>query len=353
LGFPQTFNLFTAGTFTKNVGFFTELEANFEEDDGNQVGFERTFVSFNNLGSYFGQKDLAHLRVGKFDPSAFFSYTTHRQQLDPVRADVASNPGGFGLATINRIPLVPSAFGAKFFGIFDRGGKQILPFEPTLFNAPNQMGVDIHGRPFGDWFLYQAGIVNGAKEGFGDSNNAKDWYLMGRFDYAKSDLFSASLSGFGYFGSNNVKVALPMGGPTPDVSWNRYGVSGRLRYKMVDIYGMFTIDRISDLPAGAFEQNFDATATGLTIQADILATDRLLLSTRFDNLDAGGVKINPMTKKTVRTSNTLLAFQAKYYLRTNLALYVRDDVNLRDAKGGTSAPRNFRNAFLVGADLIY
>ncbi len=352
LGFPGTFNLFTAGTFTKNVGFMVELESNFEARDGSQVGFERTFVSFNNIGSSFGPKDLAHLRIGKIDPSAFWSFPTHRQQLDPVRPNV-TNPGGFGLATINRIPLLPSAWGAKFFGIFDRSGTQILPFEPLLYNTPNTMGVDIHGRPFGDWFLYQVGVVNGVKEGFGDSNNPKDWFVMGRFDYAQSDLFSASLSGFGYFGNNNVKVALPMGGPTPDVSMNRYGLSTRVRYKMVDVYAAYTIDKIRDLPAGPFEQNFDPTATGLTVEADVLATDRLLLSVRFDNLDAGGVKVNPMTGMTVRTSNTLLAFQAKYYLRTNIAVFVRDDFNLRDAKGGTSAPRNFRNAFLVGADIIY
>ena len=204
------------------------------------------------------------------------------------------------------------------------------------------MGADIHGRPFGDWFLYQVGVVNGVKEGFGDSNNPKDWYVMGRVDYAQSDLFSASLSGFGYFGNNNIQVR--PGSPV-DVSMNRYGFSTRVRYRMVDMYAAYTIDRIVDLPAG-LAPTFDSTATGLTVEADVLATDRLLLSARFDNLDAGGVR-------SMRKSNTLLAFQSKYYLRTNIALFVRDDVNLRDAEGGGSTPRNFRNAFLIGADIIY
>ena len=348
LGFPQTFNLFTAGTFTKNVGFFVELETNFEEDDGDQVLFERTFVSFNNLASSLGYQNVAHLRFGKIDPSAFFSYPTHRQLLDVVRADVASRAssamalGPGNRTVINRIPLLPNAWAAKFFGIFDRSGTAILPFEPILFNAPNEMGIDIHGRPFGDWFLYQVGVVNGVKEGFGDSNNPKDWYVMGRLDYAKSDLFSASLSGFGYFGNNNVQVR--PGNPV-DVSMNRYGIGARIRYKMVDIYGAYTIDRVTDLPSG-LAPNFDSTATGVTVEADVFATDRLLLSTRFDSLDAGGVR-------SLRKSSTILAFQAKYYLRTNIALFVRDDVNLRKAERGTSAPRNFRNAFLVGADIIY
>jgi len=348
LGFPGTFNLFTAGTFTRNVGFLVELESNFEASDGSQVGFERTFVSFNNIGSSFGPKDLAHLRIGKIDPSAFWSFPTHRQQLNPVRPNVASRASSAtalsatNATVINRIPLLPSAWAAKFFGIFDRGGTAILPFEPLLFNTTNEMGVDIHGRPFGDWFLYQVGILNGVKEGFGDSNNPKDWFVMGRFDYAQSDLFSASLSGFGYFGNNNIQVR--PGNPV-DVSMNRYGLSTRVRYRMVDIYAAYTIDQIRDLPAG-LAPNFDATATGLTVEADVLATDRLLLSARFDNLDAGGVR-------SMRKSNTILAFQGKYYLRTNIALFVRDDFNLREAEGGASAPRNFRNAFLVGADIIY
>lgn len=332
LGFPQTFSFFTAGTLTKNVGFFVELEHNFENKE---FGTERAFVTFNNLAYH----DLAHIRVGQLDPSAYFSYPTHRPQLDPVRAS-ATNPGGFTPATINRIPLLPNAFASKFFGLFERGGKAILPFQPSLFNSPGEMGIDIHGRPFGDWFLYQVGILNGANEPFGDSNNPKDWYVMARLDHAQSDLFSANLSGFAYFGNNNAKVI-----SGADVSWNRYGVAGNVRYKMFDIYGAYVIDRVTGLPP-ALAGNFDSTATGATVEADMLVTDRLLLSLRYDHLDAGGILA-------MRKSNSLLAVQAKYYLRSNIALFLRDDFNLRKAEGGTSAPRNFRNAFLVGADIAF
>ena len=147
-----------------------------------------------------------------------------------------------------------------------------------------------------------------------------------------------SLSGFAYFGESNAKLATGR-----DVDWSRYGVAGNVRYNMVDVYGAFVIDHVTNLPAGLA---FDDTATGLTVEADVLVTDRVLLSLRFDHMDAGGA----LSK---RKSNSLLGMQAKYYLRPNIALYVRDDFNLRDSEGGESPPRNFRNAFFIGADLDF
>jgi len=202
------------------------------------------------------------------------------------------------------------------------------------------MGIDLHGRPFGDWLLYQVGILNGANEKFGDSNYAKDWYVMVRSDYAKSNLFSANISGFAYFGSNNAKV---MSGA--DISWNRYGIAGNARYKMVDVYGAFVVDRITGLPP-SLAGSFDATATGATLETDILVTDRVLLSFRFDHLDAGGMLA-------ARKSSTVLAFQAKYYLRSNIAFFLRGDVNVRKSEGGSTATRNFRNGMFLGADLVF
>jgi len=328
-GWPEKFNLFTTGTLTSNVGFFVEVESNIQSGE---TETDRAFVSFNNLGKH----NLAHLRIGKIDPSAFMSFPTHRQQLEVVSVDLSGT-------VINRIPLLPNAFAAKMYGLKKRDGTAILPFQASLFNSPKETGLDIHGRPFGRWLLYQVGVLNGANETFGDSNNPKDWYVMVRLDQAESDLFSANISGFAYFGNNNAKVST--GSATPDVDWNRYGLAATLRYRMVDVYGAFVVDRVTNLPQ-ALASSFDSTATGLTLEADVLATDRLLLSLRFDNLDAGGALA-------ARKSNTLLAIQAKYYLRTNIALFVRDDFNMREAEGGASPARNFRNAFLIGADLIY
>ena len=332
LAFPEIFSIYATGTLTTNVGFFVELESNLEEEE---TGVERGFLSFNNLYLH----DLAHIRIGKFDPSAFSSYPTLRQHLQFVGADTASS-SAFAMPVINRIALMPAAFASKFSGIFTRDGTAILSTDPSLYHAVAETGIDIHGRPFGDWFLYQVGILNGANEPFGDSNKPKDWYVMLRMDHAEDDLFSASVSGFAYFGSNNAKVA-----SGADVNWNRYGVAATVRYRMFDLYGAYVVDRLMNLP-GSLASSFDTTATGFTVQADALVTDRLLASIRFDHLDAGGLL-------TERVSNSILAIQGKYYLRTNIALFLRDDINLRDAQGGTQAARNFRNAFLAGVDVVF
>ena len=330
--FPEIFSLFAAGTATNNVGFFVELESNMEES---ATAVERGFVTFNNLGKH----DLAHLRVGRFDPSAFSSYATLRQHFEVIPEDTVDN-GSFLPPTINRISLTPAAFSAKFSGLYDRRGNAILPTATSLFHAASEIGIDLHGRPFGNWFFYQVGVLNGANEPFGDSNKAKDWYVHTRIDLAQSNYFSANISGFGYFGRHNAKVQ-----NMTDVNWNRYGLSANFRYHMIDLYGAFAIDRITNLP-DALKASFDRTATGLTVEANVLATDRFLIGLRYDHLDAGG-------DRTLRTSHSLIALMAKFYWRSNIAFFLRDDVNLRDAQGGRSPERNFRNAFVIGADLAF
>lgn len=330
--FPEIFSIFTAGTLTNNVGFFVELESNLEEGE---TGVERGLLSINNIWRH----DFAHLRLGRLDPSAYSSYPTLRQQVAFISGETTSN-GVFIPPTITRVALIPAAFAAKFSGLFDRKGAEILPSDPTLFHAVSEVGVDLHGRPFGPWLLYQIGVLNGANESFGDSNNAKDWYVMIRLDSADFARFSASLSGFAYFGSNNAKFS-----NRADVSWNRYGLAANVRYAIIDVYGAFVVDRILDLPA-SMATAFDTTATGLTLEADIMATDRFLVSFRYDHLDAGGTH-------GTRTSRSSLAMQAKYYLRSNIALFGRDDVNVRQAEEGTAAARNFRNGVFIGADVVF
>lgn len=331
--FPDNFVLFAGGTVTKNVGFMIELG---HEVDGSSTAVERGFVTFNNIGAH----NLAHLRVGKYDPSTFSSYATVRQQLGEIGESASSTCVPFAPCRFNRLGLAPSAFATKFYGLYDRSGNVISPFAPSLYNSGAEVGVDIHGRPFGDWFLYQVGIVNGANEGFGDSNKGKDLYGMIRFDYARSQNFSANISGFIYHGNSNAKVETQ-----EDVNWHRWGVSARATYKMIDVYGAYAIDKINKTPS-ALSGLFDSTATGLTIGADAYVTDRALLSVRYDNLDAGGMLDQ-------RKSSTFVGVQAKYFLRTNVAIFVRDDFNVRKSEGGDSGARNLRNAFFTGVDIVF
>ncbi len=331
LGFPEVFSLFTAGTVTKNIGFFVELESNLEKSS---TGIERAFMTFNNLGG----NNLVNIRVGRIDPSATFSFSTLRQQLDFVGERTNSST-----STVQRAGLFPLAASAKVYGLYNRSGTAISPYAPSLYNAVAETGIEVRGRPFGDWFMYQVGILNGANEAFGDSNKGKDFYGAVRFDYARSANFSASLSGFAYLGNSNATVLTGSG--LADVNWNRYGIAAHLRYKMFDLHGMYTLDRIAHVPTATLA-NFDKSASGLSVALDTYVTTHTLLSLRYDNMDAGG-------DLSQRTSQSFLGMQVKQYLRSNVALFARNDLNLRRAEDGNAAARNLRHAFFVGIDIAY
>lgn len=331
LGFPEVFSLFTAGTLSKNIGFFAELESNLHE---RATGIERAFLTFDNL---LGQ-DILHIRIGRIDPSAASSFSTLRQQLDTVGASI--NPSS---DIVQRAGLLPLATAGKFYGLRDRSGAVLSPYTPALYNSVAETGIEIRGRPFGEWFLYQLGVLNGAHERAGDSNKGKDVYGAIRVDYVRLSDFSASMTGFAYIGNNNAMVF--DGTNNADVSWNRYGIAGHARYKMVDLYGMYTIDRLRHLPT-AVSATLDKTASGLSVAADAYLTNQTLLSLRYDHMDAGGERIQ-------RASQSIVGAQIKHYLRTNVAVYARGDTNMRKAEDGNTAARNLRNAVFVGIDIAY
>lgn len=206
-----------------------------------------------------------------------------------------------------------------------------------------ETGIEVRGRPFGDWFMYQVGMLNGSNEGFGDSNKGKDFYGAFRLDYARSANFSASLSGFAYLGNSNGTAF--DGTRTVDVNWNRYGAAAHLRYKMLDLHGTYTLDRIKHVPTAALS-NFDTTASGVIVALDAYVTIRTLLSLRYDNMDAGG-------ELTQRTSQSFADMQLKHYLRSNVAVYARHDLNLRRAEEDNAAARNLRQAVFMGIDISY
>lgn len=331
LGFPEVFSLFTAGTLSKNIGFFVELESNLKEG---VTGVERAFLTFDNL---IGQ-DLIHIRVGRLDPSAASSFSTLRQHMDTIGESI--NPSS---DVVQRAGLLPLATAGKFYGLRDRSGTVMSPYTPALYNGVAETGIEIRGRPFGEWFLYQLGVLNGAHEGSGDTNKGKDLYGAIRFDYVRSSHFSASMTGFAYIGNSNAMVF--DGTNNANVNWNRYGIAGHARYKMVDLYGMYTMDHIGHLPS-AVSATFDKTASGLSLAADAYVTNQTLLSLRYDHMDAGG-------ERTQRASQSMVGAQVKHYLRTNVAVYARGDTNVRKAEDGNAAARNLRNAVFVGIDVAY
>ncbi len=374
---PDFVSVFLAGTVYKNIGFYADLDS-IEAINNGEVNTNRVFLTVNNIGSPFGAKNWAHLRVGRFDPSSYASFPLLRQQLDVIFGNVALVNNGAPVGSpipfaatplINRFDLLSFAHLHKFYGLYNRNGFPLTPFTPSGYNGFVE-GVEFHGRPFGSWFFYQVGVVNGSADNFrlvpalGDTNRMKDVYGMIRFDYGTSNYFTASVTGYGYFGNNN--LALPLSaGQIVDVSQRQIGIQANLRFKMVDLYVAYSLDKITNiptLPPGVF----DNTATGLSVAMDVRATERFLFSTRYDYLDAGGFQNTTVTSliptsgppiavpySIRRTSTSMVGVQLKYYLRPNIMFMIRDDINVLGAEDGSTPERNLRNFFTLGVDIVF
>lgn len=362
--FPDIINLFFAGTAARNISFFLEAEYSDSEE---HFGFERAMLIFDNLGGH----QMANLKVGDFDPSSFFSFPTHRQQINPVPPVAES---GVFPPEISRIPLLPFAFSSKMFGL-TRGpsavgveGFSILPFEPFLFNAPRNKGLTVYGRPAGPAFLYQVGLVQ--DETAEDVQDTRwDYYGMVRYDWlgAHTDL---QVSGFYYHAPDAARPTLQPGmAPifARPVDWDRYGIGARWQHKYLDIYGTLIWDHIDDVrfaapPATLSE--WDTDALGASLEVDWLLNRSWLLGARYDFMDPGGlVKLPPALQggdPKINQDASFLAVIAKYYPVPNVGLYARVHHNLMGSErlpaalGGAEHPaRNLRYLATVGVDMAF
>lgn len=362
LTLPQTVELYMAGTITQDISFFFELENELYEIEGREDSYElksrfglgKEFFLMFNLDPYreklFGKKGhmqkmrdgndiwMSHgpmIMIGKIDPSTNFSYSTNRQLISSI-------PGEVGAGSIKRFTLAPFAFASKFFGIKTGEGDLIEVTKPVLYNTSGDLGVDIHGM-MGP-FLYQIGAMQGAKSGTSDINENKDIYLVGRYDFGLENFMSGSLSGLFYWGNESGSVSETPGSAKINfVDWFRYGFAGNIKYKFLDIYGAFIWDKIDNLPPTT-QLIFDDNAFGFTVEMDYLASDHLLLSGRYDQLDAGGFLAE-------KENGKMMSFQARYFTRDNFSLFVRDSFNL---EGVSTNPLNsYRNIITVGVDLDF
>ena len=66
-----------------------------------------------------------------------------------------------------------------------------------------------------------------------------------------------------------------------------HGIAAHLRYKMFDLHGMYTLDRIAHVPMRPWP-TLTKSASGLSVALDTYVTTHTLLSLRYDNMDAGG-----------------------------------------------------------------
>ncbi len=132
LGFPEVFSLFTADTLSKNIGFFAELESNLEEGT---TGIERAFIAFNNVGG----ENIANIRIGKLDPSAAFSFSTLRQQLDFVGESANSSTDA-----VQRAGVPPACHSRQILGSARSLWSRHFPLCPL---ALQRSGGNRHRRP--------------------------------------------------------------------------------------------------------------------------------------------------------------------------------------------------------------
>ena len=362
LTLPQAVELYFAGTITQDISFFFEMENELYEIEGvgnsyemsSKFGLGKEFFLMFNLNSYrkkvFDKKgnnhDMMHgsegmmshgpmIMIGKIDPSTNFSYSTNRQFFLTIPGEVQSG-------MIKRFSLTPYAFASKFYGMKNGEGDLIEVTKPVLYNTAGDLGVDVHGM-MGP-FLYQIGAMQGAKSGMSDVNENKDIYFAGRYNFGDEGFFSGSLSSLLYWGNDSASVSTTSGSSNRNlIDWFRYGFAGNIKYKLLDLYGALMWDKINNLPQTTLSI-FDDKAFGLTIELDYLASDHLLLSARYDQLNAGGFV-------TEKENGKVMSLQAKYYTRDNFSLFLRDSWNI---EGKSNNPLNsYRNLITLGVDLDF
>ena len=269
------------------------------------------------------------LMAGKVDPNTNFSYATNRQLIAPTELEVAHG-------AVERLPIVPYAFASKFFGLFknrDEGEPQLVT-DQVMYNTAGAPGADFHAM-FNDVVLGQIGFLR-ENEGF-------NTYAAARFDLLDRGELTFNVSALVNWGFGVVRAPDPADPNQPGGRLDRlrYGIAANVRWKQLDVYGAVIWDRLYGLP-GELRGTFDGTATGLTIQADYLVLEKVMLSSRFDQLWAGGLNDQ-------KRDGSVLSVQAKFYPWQNIAFFVRDSVNLRSVVED-SPLRNWRNQLFVGID---
>lgn len=389
--FPNIINLFIAGTLMEDISFFSEVEYATQEAHEPAMRFERAFMIFDNLGGY----QVANVKIGVFDPSAMYSFPTHRQQLNPIPPEAHTDQFP---PEINRIPLLPLAFSSKMFGL-TKGpsattatgsivggiatyqpdgdeGYSILPFEPFLYNAPYQTGISVHGRPFGDSFLYQVGIAQ--NETAEDEPQTRfDTYAMLRYDWV-GEFSDFQVSGFYYSAEKAARATLRPPPPTPfngevvfaqePTDWTRYGIGARWQYKAWDIYGTVIWDEIDKPTFGNAvldSAKWETKAMGVSVEADYLLSDKWLLGVRYDMMETGGLSELPPALQAgdpqINQDASFIGIIGKYYPSPNIGLYARYHQNLESSVklptagfGGIEHPAtNLTSMVSVGVDMAF
>jgi hypothetical protein len=364
---PHEVELFVSRAILPDLSFFVEFEyepngIEFDRDRGyvdrgHTFGLGKEAFFMANLGRLLGLVGAPTMQMGgqtmvgthggfsmhgpmlmagKIDPSTNFSYATNRQLILDTELEFETEEGE-ERSTVHRLPVVPYAFASKFFGLFKdrRKGEPQLVTDQVMYNTTGEPGADFHAM-FNDVVIAQVGFLR-ENEGF-------NTYGMVRYDLLDRGGFTFNVSGLVNWGFGVVRAPDPGDHERPGdtrLDRLRYGVAANARWKAFDVYGALIRDHVFGLP-GDLGRDFDRSATGLTIEVDYLVHEKVMLSTRFDQLWAGGLKDDKL-------DGTVVSAQAKFYPWQNIAFFVRDSVNLR-AFHEENPLRSWRNQVFVGID---
>jgi hypothetical protein len=365
---PDEIEIFITRALTPDVSVYSELE--FEP---NAVDFSRTRGYFErgatfglgkeaffmvNLGRLLGVVGAPTMEMGgmtmvgrhggfnmhgpmimagKIDPSTNFSYATNRQLILDTELEVAKEPGE-DRGTVERLPIVPYAFSSKYFGLFKNrdGGEPQLPTDLVMYNTRGAPGADFHAMFQNNLLLGQVGFLR-ENEGF-------NTYGVLRLDLGERSGFTFNVSGLVNWGFGVARAPDPDDTELPGdtrVDGLRYGLAANARWKGLDIYGAVIWDRLFNVP-GALRRDFDRTGAGLSLEVDYLVHEQVMLSTRFDQLWAGGLRED-------KRDGTVVSAQIRYYPWPNLAFFVRGSVNVRSFVEDNPL-RSWKNQVVVGID---
>jgi hypothetical protein len=363
---PDEFELFISRPLLPDLSIFAELEyepngIRFERNrgyvTGSRMGLGNEAFFMWNLGRLVGLLGAPTMQMGgqtmvgrhggfsmhgpmlmagKIDPNTNFSYATNRQLILDTELEVEKEEGA-ARVEVERLPVVPYAFASKFFGLFKNrsDGEPQLVTEQVMYNTRGAPGADFHAM-FNDVMLAEVGFLR-ENEGF-------NTYGMLRFDLLDRKGLTFNVSGLFNWGFGVVRAPDPDEREQPGdtrLDRLRYGLAANVRWKAFDLYGAIIRDQIYGLPRG-LRGDFDRTATGLTVELDYLAYETILLSGRFDQLWAGGLKDDKL-------DGSVFTAQIRYYPWQNIAFFVRDSVNLRKFHEDNPL-RNWRNQVFVGID---
>ena len=364
---PHEVEIFVTRAITPNLSLYAELEY-----EPNATAFSRRRGFFNrghtfglgkeaffmaNLGGVLGALGAPTMEMGgqtmvgrhggffmhgpmlmagKIDPSTNFSYATNRQLILDTELEFELEPGEVK-SEVHRLPIVPYAFASKFFGLFkDRETHEPqLVTDQVLYNTKGAPGADFHTM-VNDVLLVQTGFLK-EHEGF-------NTYGMVRFDFLDRKELTFSVSALVNWGLGVAWAPDPDDHEDPGdrrIDRLRYGVAANVRWKALDVYAAVVWDRIYGLP-GALRRDFDRNAAGLTVQADYLVHEQVLLSSRFDQLWAGGLKDDKLDA-------SVFTAQVRYSPWQNIAFFARNSVNLRTFEEHNPL-RSYRNQFFAGVD---